>query len=182
MSLINDALKEARKAPPENVSSTLTPLQPVAGESSTMPAWLLPSVVIMLVAAAIFLIGWAVMHHAADTVAARSQSTPAAQAVTAPQPVVTTTLPQQAQPPQTTSPQPAVQPQPVSTPPPPASQPFVLKLQGIDYTSSAASAILNGKTVHPGDQFRQYRVKAISKDSVTLIGPDGKQLQIGMEN
>jgi hypothetical protein len=39
---------------------------------------------------------------------------------------------------------------------------------------------LDGKTVRPGDKFRKYRVKEITKYTVSLIGPDGKLLKIGM--
>jgi hypothetical protein len=40
---------------------------------------------------------------------------------------------------------------------------------------------VDGKTVRPGDQFRQYRVKEIGKFSVTLVGPDKKEIKLGMD-
>jgi len=62
------------------------------------------------------------------------------------------------------------------------SLPSLPKLQGIFYSSTDPSAILDGKTVYAGDQVRQYRVKIITKDSVTLVGPDKKEIQLNMEN
>ena len=42
------------------------------------------------------------------------------------------------------------------------------KLQGILFAASRPWAIVNGKTVFVGDQIGEFRVTAISKDSVTL--------------
>ena len=161
MSLINDALKQARKAPPRNTPSALPPLQPIADEASPVAAWLVPAVVILLIVAAIFFIGWAVAHHTVRTIVAAPD--PAA-----PQQVAEISLP-------------VVTPRPVE-PPPVVNPPDAPKLQGIFYSPTAPSAIVDGKTIRPGDQFRQYKVKAISKYTVTLIGPDKKEIKIGMGN
>ena len=161
MSLINDALKQARKAPPRNTPSALPPLQPAADEDSLVAAWLLPAIVILLIVAAIFFIGWAMAHHTVRTIAAAPESTTTQRVAIISLPVVT--------------------PHPVA-PPPPVNPPDAPKLQGIFYTPTAPSAILDGKTVRPGDKFYQYRVKAISKYTVTLIGPDNKEIKIGMGN
>jgi hypothetical protein len=161
MSLINDALKQARKAPPRNAPSALPPLQPVADESSPVAVWLVPAIVILLIVAAIFFIGWAVAHHTVRTIVAEPDATATQQVADISLPVVT--------------------PPPVAAPPP-VNPPDAPKLQGIFYSPTAPSAIVDGKTVRPGDQFRQYRVKAISKYTVTLIGPDKKEIQIGMSN
>jgi hypothetical protein len=161
MSLINDALKQARKAPPRNTPSALQPLRPVADESSPVAAWLVPAVVILLIVAAIFFIGWAVAHHTVRSIVAAPDSTATQQVAEIKLPVVT--------------------PHPVE-PPPVVNPPDAPKLQGIFYSPTAPSAIVDGKTVRPGDQFRQYRVKAISKFTVTLVGPDKKEIQIGMGN
>jgi len=162
MSLINDALKQARKAPPRNTPSALPPLQPVAEESSPVIAWLLPAIVILLIVAAIFFIGWALAHHSVRSIVASPDNTPAAQASTE------ITLP-------------VVKPHPVEAPPP-INPPDSPKLQGIFYSATAPSAIIDGKTVRPGDTYHEYKVKAISKYTVTLIGPDKKEIQIGMGN
>jgi hypothetical protein len=162
MSLINDALKKARKAPPRNTPSAVPPLQPAASEASPLAAWLLPAVVIILIVAAIFIIGWAVARHTVRTIVAGPESTAPTQEVAA-------------------VPVPVVAPPPEDTPPPP-NPPEVPKLQGIFYSATAPSAILDGKTVQPGDQLGQYQVKTISKDTVTLIGPDKKEIKLGMDN
>ena len=161
MSLINDALKQARKAPPRNTPSALPPLQPIADEPSPVTAWLVPAIVIFLIVAAIFFIGWAVAHHTVRTSAASPELDATQQATEIKLPVVT--------------------PHPVE-PPPPLNPPDAPKLQGIFYSPTAPSAIVDGKTVRPGDKFGQYRVKAISKYTVTLIGADNKEIQIGMGN
>jgi hypothetical protein len=161
MSLINDALKQARKAPPRNTPSALPPLQPIADEASPVAAWLVPAVVILLIVAAIFFIGWAVAHHTVRDIVAAPDTNASIQAAAISLPVVT--------------------PRPVEAPPP-LNPPDAPRLQGIFYSATAPSAIVDGKTVRPGDQFGQYRVKAISKFTVTLIGPDHKEIQIGMDN
>ena len=161
MSLINDALNQARKAPPRNPPSALTPLQPVADEATPVAVWLLAAMVILLIIAATFFIGWAVAHHTVRVTVAAPVSTATQTVARIPLPVAA--------------------PPPVVAPPPfnPANAP---KLQGIFYSPTTPSAILNGKTVRPGDQFYEYHVKAISKFTVTLIGPDKKEIQIGLGN
>jgi hypothetical protein len=161
MSLINDALKQARKAPPRNTPSALPPLPPVANESAVF-SWLLPAIVIVLIVAAIFFIGWAVAHHTVRSIVAEPETGAGT-------------------PPATTIMLPPATPRPAE-PPTPASAPDLPKLQGIFYSKTAPSAIIDGKTVRPGDQFGQYRVKAISKYTVTLTGPDKKDIQLGMGN
>ncbi len=161
MSLINDALKQARKAPPRNTPSALPPLQPIADESSPVLAWLLPALVILLIVAAIFFIGWAWAHHTVRVIVAAPDTNDTAQAAAMTLPVIT--------------------PRPVEAPPP-INPPDAPKLQGIFYSPTSPSAIIDGKIVHPGDSFHQYKVKAISKYTVTLIGPDKKEIQIGMDN
>ena len=162
MSLINDALKQARKAQPRNLPTPALPaLQPVASEPSPAAVWLLPAIVIFLIVAAIFFIGWAVAHHTVRTTAAEpATGTDAQQEAAVTVPVVT--------------------PRPSEPPPPPPQD--LPKLQGIFYSPTAPSAILDGKTVRPGNMFRQYKVKAISKYTVILTGPDKKDIQIGMSN
>ena len=161
MSLINDALKQARKAPPRNTPSALPPLQPMADEGSPVAAWLVPAVVIILIVAAIFFIGWAVAHHTVRTIVTTPDVTTTTQATEVKVPVVT--------------------PRPVE-PPPPLNPPDAPKLQAIFYTPPKPSAIIDGKTYRPGDKFGSYQVKAISKYTVTLLGPDKKEIQIGMGN
>ncbi|HSY19023.1 MAG TPA: hypothetical protein VK815_11840 [Candidatus Acidoferrales bacterium] len=164
MSLINDALKQARQTPPRNTPNSMPPLQPAQNhqESSPTAVWLVPAIIIFLVFAAIFFIGWAAAHRTVRTVAA------------APADPDTTEQPETVAGPIAVSSPP---PPPPVAPTPPAPKP---KLQGIFYSPTEASAILDGKTIHTGDQFKQYKVKEISKYTVTLIDADKKEITIGM--
>jgi hypothetical protein len=162
MSLINDALKQARKTPPRNLPTTVPPPRPAADDPSFFPSWLLPSLVVFLIVAAIFFIGWAVAHRNVRALVAEPES-----AGSSTQEVAAFSLP-------------VSKPRPVE--PPPINPADAPKLQGIFYSPTAPSAIVDGKTVRPGDKFGAYRVKAISKYTVTLIGPDKREFQLGMGN
>lgn len=162
MSLINDALKQARKAPPRNTPSALPPLQPVANDSSPVAAWLLRAIVVILIVAAIFFIGWAWAHHTVRTIVSVPESDTNAQQTAA------VSLP-------------VIVPQPVE-PPAPLNPPDAPKLQAIFYSPRSPSAIIDGKSVHLGDKFGQYSVKAISKYAVILVGSDKKEIKLGMDN
>ena len=162
MSLLNDALKQARQAPPRNAPNSLPSLPPATDDSASPAVWLIPAIVICLIVAAIFFMGWAAAHNTVRTIVATPN--PASQL----DPVV---IPVAAPPPPPPAPAPA-----------PVVAPVLPQLQGIFYSATAPTAILDGKTVSPGDQFKQYRVKTISKDTVTLIGPDNKEVRLGMEN
>lgn len=50
-------------------------------------------------------------------------------------------------------------------PPPPA-----FKLQGIVFNPRMPSAVVNGRTLFIGDRIRDFHVKTITQDSVTLVG------------
>src|SRR5664280_2464400 len=145
MSLINDALKRAKQAPPRPPNA-LPPLQPVAEESPSVLVWLIPALVIFLIVAAIFFIGLASTQHTVRTIAA-------APAPAATQSVAEVTLPVIV---------------PHTEPAPPVNPPDAPRLQGIFYSPTAPSAIVDGKTVGLGDQFRQYRVKEITKYTCLL--------------
>jgi len=160
MSLINDALKQARQAPPRNPPNSLPPLRPVVEESNSVVAWLLPVLVILLIIGGIFYLGWTMAHRTVSNIVAAPDGNAATQAVAElALPVVKPATP---------------------APPPPLNPPEAPVLQGIFYSPTAPTAIVDGKTIRPGDHFNQYRVKAISKFTVTLIGPDNKEIQIGM--
>lgn len=188
MSRINDALKKVRQAPPpRNAPSGLPTYQPPIAKTAPGMAWLVPAIVMVLVVAAIFFIGWALTHRSAPAVAIAPEPAKVAPTVPATPQVVAVSAPA------IIKPQPVqAQTQPgnatnatntrVSAKAVPASPPPLPKLQGIFYSSTAPSAIINGKSIHPGDQYQQYRVKMISKNTVTLIGPDKKEIQIGMGN
>ena len=64
---------------------------------------------------------------------------------------------------------PAVPKPPGTPPPPPPPEP---KLQGIFFDPSRPWAIVSGKTVYAGDRVGDFRVKEISKNTVTLERAD----------
>ena len=164
MSLINDALNKAKQAPPRNLPNALPPMQAVASnESSSAAVWLVPAIVIFLIVAAIFFIGWAAAHNTVH------DAQMAQQPISATQQVETTSVSAILQ---DTNKYAAV--------PTPEVQVYVPKLQGIFYSATAPTAILDGKTVGPGDVFKEYKVKAITKYTVILIGPDKKEITVGM--
>jgi hypothetical protein len=183
MSLINDALKQARKDPPHKVPATVSSFQPAPAEqysysdSRRLLTW---AGIVLLLVGAICFIGWAITRKGAQAIADQPKSPAVVQTsmavggnpspVAAPQPMATAPANTNISAPSDPPPAPAT----------PVVQPFVLKLQGIDYSPSAPSAILNGKTVRPGDQFREYHVKAIGKDSVTLVGPNNQETKVSL--
>jgi hypothetical protein len=161
MSLINDALKQARQAPPRGTPNSLPPLQPAAAPEDHSPAavWLVPAIIIFLVFAAIFFIGIAAAHRTQHAIASAPQDPSVTQTV------VTVSMPV------ATTPEPT--PVPVTDDMP--------HLQGIFY-SAHPTAIMDGKTIHTGDQFKQYKVKQITQYNVILTGADNKDYKIGLGN
>jgi hypothetical protein len=157
MSLINDALKRARHNPPRGPQNPLPPLPPTE-ETTPVGAWLAPAIVIVVIVAAIFFIALLVERHSVQTI------------VTAPPDLVVVT--QQAAE--------VVLPVIAPPPPPPLNPPEAPRLQGIFYSPTAPTAIVDGKTVSPGSQYLQYHVTEITKYTVTLVGPDGKAVKLGM--
>lgn len=230
MSLINDALQQARKSAPRHLPSTMQPLQPVAAQPAFLPAWFWTSLVTLLATGAVFFIGWAWLHRRAHhgvvqpravlaapavsttsyplarppaaTVLAAPLTRPPAVAgtsvpVTRPSAVAATSVPLTRPPAVTAAPAPVTrapaaavtsvpvakpQPTPVARSPLPLNPPGAPKLQGIFYSPTAPSAVVDGKSVRPGSEFGEYRVKAISKATVTLIGPDNREFQISLGN
>jgi hypothetical protein len=173
MSLINDALKRASQAPPRTASGGLAPLpQPAAAakESSSVRGWLISVIVILLIVAGIFFAGLATSRHTIPAIAA-VPDTNTVNEKTTDQPAVEVAT--------------AVVPAP--EPPAPvtvsmANPPSVPKLQGIFYSPTDPTAIVEGKMLGLGAQFRQYRVKAITKYAVTLVGPDQQEIKLSMSN
>lgn len=160
MSLINDALNRARHNHTPRPQGSLPPLPPVE-QPKEVSKWLAPAVVIFLIFAVIFVIGWAVAHHSVHAI------------VTAPPD------------PEVATKQAAEDVLPiVPAPPPPVvlNPPDAPRLQGIFYSPTSPSAIVDGKTVGVGDHYQQYRVTEITKFSVTLTDVDGKAIKLGMGN
>jgi len=173
MSLINDALKRARQAPPVRPQSPFPNLPPAAERPASALAWLIPAIVIVLVVAAIFFMGWAMAHRSVQKMAV---ATPIAAAAAAPAAVLA---------PAAVAPVTAVVTAPVVVAPtaaPTVNPPDAPKLQGIFYSPTAPAAIVNGKTVRPGDPLLQYHVTEITQFSVTLADASGKSIKLTLGN
>ena len=157
MSLINDALKQARQSQQPNQPDGQLPLRLVAPARRGAADWILPLAVIALIGAAVFFIWLALAGH----------KTPSAKA-----PELSATQPTSPMPPA-----PAVAPavsNVVVVAPPPLSPP---KLQGIIY-GQKSWAIVDGKTVYVDDSVDNFRVKEISPNSITLESPDGSEKKL----
>ena len=164
MSRINDALKQARQSQPRSAAN-LTPQHIAANEDRTSPlVWIIPSVIIFLIIAAIFFISWATAHHTMNSIVGDTDWPTNHVSAASSVPTVKPTTPAPA-------------------PPPPVTVAEDLPvLQGIFYSTTAPTAIVDNKNVSPGDQLRQYRVKEITKYSVILTGPDGKDIKLGVND
>jgi hypothetical protein len=167
MSLINDALKRAKKAQqtqPPLPPAGAPPLPPVESESRGGLGWLL--LIILLVAVGCFFIGLAFSTHKppVDTKPLIAQ-TQVALAPAVPVP------PKPDPPPQTN----------VVAVAPPRPAPPPLQLQGILLGSGTPQAIVNGQTVYAGDSVNGFRVQFISKNNVLFVASDGteKTLMLG---
>ncbi|MGB7769359.1 MAG: hypothetical protein WBN22_10980 [Verrucomicrobiia bacterium] len=153
MSLINDALKQARQSRPQNPPSAPPPLAPVESASQGGGSWLAPVMIILFLAAAGIFIGLSLSKHAPPA----ASTPPVAATVTQPvQPVAVV-------PPVVTNAPPGSNTVAVVPPKPPEP-----KLQGILFAATKPCAIVNGKTVYVGDYAGGFRVATISQDSVTL--------------
>jgi hypothetical protein len=158
MSRINDALKQARQAQPRTSTTTFLPQHLAAKEDRTSPLlWLIPSLIIFLIIAGIFFVSWASAHRTVNQIVNDPEATNEPVVVEIPVPAAPA------------APPPVAAPEPVDLP----------VLQGIFYSASAPSAIIDNKTVVPGDRIKQYRVKEITKSTVVLTGPDGQELKLG---
>jgi hypothetical protein len=71
---------------------------------------------------------------------------------------------------------------PAAPAPLPLNPPGAPRLQGIFYSPTSPSAIVDGKIVRVGNQLKDYRVMAISKSMLTLMDQDGKAFQISLGN
>ena len=169
MSLINDALKQARQAPSRDPQRPLPPLPPAA-EPTPVSAWLVPAIVLFLIFAVVVYIGWFMSQRSGNNVVKEATMATATAVAT---PAVA-----------------EVAPPVVENPPPPPSPPPLRpenpenspKLQGVFYSATAPAAIVNGKMVRPGDHYLNYRVTEITRFTVTLVGPDGKAIKLNMAN
>jgi cytoskeletal protein RodZ len=155
MSQINDALKRAKNAQSKNSpQSGVAPMRPIEPRKEERDySWVLPVVIIVLVAIAVFFIAmFLALHKVRNIVAGPENSgTQAVENVSVPAPPV---------------PPPAViGPGAINTAPPAATQ-----VQGIFYDPVHPWAIVSGKTVYVGDSVNGMRVTAIARNAITLTG------------
>jgi hypothetical protein len=172
MSLINDALKRARQSQQKNPPGGPL-LFPAEIKTRGGIGWFLPTVIVALVVAAGIFIALALARRTPPSPVA------AAPAISATQQIVSTSISTPA--PASNAPLAASMTNAASTnkasisnsippPPPPPPEP---KLQGIIYDPAKPWAIVSGKTVYVGDFVSEFRVKEITKNSITLQNLDG---------
>jgi hypothetical protein len=165
MSQINEALKRAKKSQKEQAPPLppgAPPLPSVEPESRDGLGWLV--LIIMILAVACFFIGLAFTTR-------KPATEPAATVTNVVQVVAAPIVP----------PKP-VAPTNVVVAPPPKPAPPALKLEGILYVpGQPPQAIVNGQTVYTGDTVNGFRVKTISKNTVSFVTSDGteKNLVLG---
>jgi hypothetical protein len=186
MSLINDALKRVRQdSAPETPAAARPPalsLQPAAHQPVSVAGWLIPAAVVFLIISGVFFVGFAMARHSVNNAApvetsAAAVSSSLVPVVNAGPAPVTNAIPQ----PDPSATKTATLKRSASSVPPAATEPPP-KLQGIFYSPNAPVAIVDGKTVRPGDQFLQYRVVEITRRTATLVGADGKTVKLSMDN
>jgi hypothetical protein len=168
MSLVNDALRRAQDAQKKSQVTPapgpqFRPAEPVASHKRGV-GMMVPILIAVIAVGALILI----LQSRQKTEARQPmpEPKPAAPVVAAPEtkPVVQSmaaTAPAQAAPVAVVE-KPA--PAPVVSAPAPA-----LKLQAIFFVPGHSSAMVSGKTVHVGDNFKGFRVAAITQTSATLV-------------
>jgi hypothetical protein len=151
MSLIHDALKQTKQLQPQSPPSHPPPLPPVQSSSQGGGSWLMPMVIILLLAILGIFIGESLFKH--TSLAAKTQQKAPTQLAepVAVVPPVATNAPSSSNTVAVVSPKP---PEP--------------KLQGILFDPKRPCAIVDDNTVFVGDRVGKFRVAAILKDSVTL--------------
>jgi hypothetical protein len=165
MSLINDALKQARQSQQNNPpSGSPPPLPPVESAPRGGINWFLLTLIVLFLVAAGFFLGLSLSKPTPLPPAAVSKRFhPRQIEVVSNSPPVVTNAPSSSN---------AV---PVVPPPPPEP-----KLQGILFDPTQPSAIVDGKTIFVGSRVGGFRVTAISKNDVTLKnGTETKVLRLG---
>jgi len=182
MSRINDALKRAQNAQQNNPPPHGGPqMQPVSPEqAATRGIGLALPFAFVLIALVGLLFVWQIRqkHAAQNTSPAESRSVTVAPAAPPKVVVVSSTVkpisPAPVEEPMAQTaiaPAPPAQPvaRPLPAPAPVPAAPPALKLQGILFSGSSSSALINGQSVMTGDRVGEYRVRIISQRSVTLV-------------
>lgn len=174
MSLINEALKRAKQAQQEN-PATPPPLEFRSEEPGEIPprrATLLivgiTLVVVMILGMAGMLIWFVARANSALPVVARVADAPLP--ATGSEPETTANVPPVSAPVQVEPPEPPnTNRVPVVAQMVEAIQPPVLKLQGIFFSPSRPSVVVNGKTMYLGDRVNGFRLIAVSPVAATFV-------------
>lgn len=162
MSLINDALKQTQQVQPKTPPPSPPPLSPIESTPHEGLGWLVPGIVILLVVTASVLIGLSLFKpvplaasalpvaHTPPVVAPATPAMQQVEPVAVAPPVVTNAV---------------SAPNSVAVIPPKPPEP---KLQGILFSATRPCAIVSGRTVYVGDRINKFRVKVITRESITL--------------
>jgi hypothetical protein len=154
MSLINDALKQTKQARPQSPPSSPPPLPPVESTAQGSVSWLMPAVIVLLLAVGGIFVGLSLNRHAPP-----DASVPPPVAVIKTQQLEPATIVLQVVtnlPPDSNA---------VVVVPPKPPEP---KLQGILFAAARPCAIVSDRTVFVGDYVGEFRVATILKDRITL--------------
>jgi hypothetical protein len=173
MSLINDALKQARRSQQNNPPSGQPPLPPVESVSRGGMNWFLLVAIVLLLAVAGFFTGLSLTKHTPPP--PPPTTAPATMQATTPElsPIQQVEFVSNSPPVSTNTPSGS---NAIAAVPPPPPEP---KLQGILFDPTRPCAIVDGATVFVGDRVGEFRVTAISKDKVTLrSGTETKVLNL----
>lgn len=188
MSLINDALKQAKAAQPVKAAPALKAVE--REQRSRGPGLLLPAlIVVILLMAALLLWQWFSKSGSAE-LTVRARTAPEVSSVPKPEPVhQVIASPVQA---------PAMASVPVSntavaatpkadvavsapdvtntvaTAEPAKPEPPAYKLQSIFFSPKNPSAVISGKMVSVGEKVKGAQVISIKKESVTIVTPTGE--------
>jgi hypothetical protein len=167
MSLVNDALRRAQDAQKKSQATPpgpqFRPAEPAAPEKRGM-GMLVPGIIAAVAVGSLILILQSRQKtEARQPMVEPKSATPAVAAPETKPPV---------QPVAATAPAPVAPVAAVEKPAPAllASAPAPeLKLQGISFVPGHSWAMISGKTVHVGDNFKGFRVAAITQTSATLV-------------
>jgi cytoskeletal protein RodZ len=181
MSLINDALKQAKAAQSATPTAAGPTLKPVEQARRSGGSGILLPIVILLVLllAGILLWQWfngqgAIKVRAKTVDSSTQAASPMVVASIAPTPVAAVPAPVEPAPVQKeAAPASAPAVTNVVTVEQPKPQPPTYKLQGIFYRHKGSSAVINGRTVWVGQRVGEARVTAIEQETVTLALSDG---------
>jgi len=178
MSLINDALKRATQArTPKAEGTTEAPMRTAESHGSIgLPTYFMPAILFVVTGACFFVVrSWDAQRHArvspqpvviqAREVPQPAPTAPSAPTKTSPVPAAEAAVNKEVPHPIPDNRQFAVEETP-QAPPPPAEELF--RLQGIFYRPSKPAAVVNSQTVYIGDTVGNGKVRAITRESVTI--------------